>query len=91
MENEGLVPGAIESWETEMVLPRIWKCGAALENISGAAAEREAETIRLPPRFMEVVSNAGMHFYHTAMYSAPGRRLPYLGSTVCNILRFAQT
>ena len=36
------VPGALVSWGTEMVLPRIWQCESSFEIITRAAAEREA-------------------------------------------------
>ena len=64
---------------------------SGFRNHIGSGSGNRRKSMRLPLRFTEAVSNAGVYSYHTAMYSAPGRRLPYLGSTVCNIPRFAQT
>ena len=46
--------------------------------VARSEAERagpEVCQIRQPPRFTKAVSNAGRNSYHTAIYSAPGRRL----------------
>ena len=58
---------------------------SAAARVARSEAERagpETCQIRQPPRFTEAVSNAGTHFYHTAMYSAPDKRLSAYGGTV---------
>ena len=79
--------GAVIGFD-QLLFPRV-PLRYALPGDRGSGSERRRWSIRLPSRFMEESSNAAVHTCYAAMYSAPGRRFPYLGSTVQSVPRIA--